>query len=127
MSTTNILLDRIEFLACENMTLRKSIESLNHEINKLHDKLSDNTWVEQNQTMKIRELEEQVLMQSELINKYVINDSDNNLELIAKEICNKHNNSPDKRIVMIRDFRNVTKCSLRDAKDMIDKLVPFPG
>jgi len=129
MSTINTILDRIEFLACENMTLRKSNESLNHEINKLHDSRDDQNYIIQSQKNQIQELNDQIVLLGDLLNKFHSQRGiapDVYHESIAKEICKKYNNSPSDRIKMIRDFRNATKSSLLEAKDMIDSIVPRP-
>lgn len=119
----NIMLARIETLVLENNNLKNDYENSLMDIRRLREELD----IQDRSIFDLRGALENCKSELEILKKTTnkFSGSITNWENIAHEVANKYNHSAYHRIAMIKDFRKITGSSLKEAKDLIDKIVPF--
>lgn len=118
-----IMLSRIETLVTENNNLKQAVEMLKDNVIQQENSLYDRDDLINQLRAELNQVKAELATLKKVSDKFV--GSTANWESLAVEVCNGYNNAVDKRINMIKDFRKLTGCSLREAKDLIDKIVPW--
>jgi len=114
------MLARIETLVRENMRLSQELEEKDKNILALHNSLADKQTRLENKSQEVVDI--QLLLERSKAN---VNDGISliGIDEIAEKICDIHDYDPSKRIIMIRDLRKISSCSLEEAQDLIAKII----
>lgn len=117
MNIVRTLLDRVESLSIQLGKLQAQLLQANKEKSEVLNKLymAESYLKDYQNDIDFYKNENAQLRQNI---SYLTADS------LGREVADKFNWSKDKRIPMIKELRDRTKCSLSEAKQVIDKLVP---